>query len=129
MTSTSTGPFSFAGVTTRILLVDAMMTLSTFLRPKRTSACVFPGWNPPPLIVISSPPAVVPCGGSTESTLRGPFCWHAEITAQRPTETARARARFIVGFLRGGRGAKGKEATIALTPPEGQDSARGSRDG
>ena len=65
-------PSRSTGVTTRILVGDAIVTVSAFFRPNFTCAWVLPGWNPPPTMVISSPPAVVPCGGSTESTLSGP---------------------------------------------------------
>jgi hypothetical protein len=43
ITLTSTGPFSLGGVTTRILAVEAMVTVSDFLCPNFTSAWVFPG--------------------------------------------------------------------------------------
>src|SRR4051812_27650715 len=46
---------------------------------------------------ISSPPAVVPCGGSTESTLTGPPFWvQAEMRTQHAIEIVMPRARFIV---------------------------------
>ena len=92
------------------------MTLSAFRRPNLTSACVLPGWNPPPTIEISSPPAVVPCGGSTESTLTGPPFWvHAAMRAQTSNRDRDAEDTFHRVRLR----AKGSDHSPRLQIGQG----------
>src|SRR5579863_4355958 len=70
---------------------------------------------------ISSPPAVVPCGGSIESTFSGPPpCVHAAIVTNAAMERARPRTRFIVCSPP----SEKKEATIA---PDARTVNRSSR--
>lgn len=114
LTVMSTGPSSPGGVTTRILSVDAMVTVGDCLRPNRTSASVFPGRNPPPRMEISSPPAVVPRVGSTEITRGGP----SEISDFVGVGVGVAQATQGgggEGGVAGGIGARAHEATIAPT--------------
>src|SRR4051812_34473494 len=71
MTVTSTVVFgSPPGVVTLILSAAATTTAVASRLPNLTVTPPRPGWKPLPRMTTSSPPAYVPCGGSTPVTFR-----------------------------------------------------------